>query len=72
MRVLTTSGTLTKYHLTTVTAYVLPHPEKALPSSVDIYLGTDRLYANKANLDYSTCPFTVSYAASDKEVWGEQ
>ena len=72
LRVLTTSGTLTKYHITSITAYVLPHPAEALPSSVGIYLGTDWLYANKAKLDYSTFPFAVSYAASEpSEVWGQ-
>jgi hypothetical protein len=70
LRVLT-SDSLTKYQLTTVMAYVLPLPAASPPSSVQIYLGVDWMYANKAKLDFSTCPFTISYEPAPQEVWGE-
>ena len=69
LRVLT-SDTMTKYHMTTVSAYVLPHPADAPPSSLQMYLGLDWMYSNKAKLDFSTCPFSVSYHPEPEEVWG--
>ena len=74
LRVPTSSGTKAKYHRTTVTAYVLPPPATGIevPSGVDVFLGTDWLYANKAVLDYSTIPFTVSYdAGASPDTWVE-
>jgi hypothetical protein len=65
LRILMSAETKPRYHTTTVTGYVLPPPAVpplASSTKVDAFLGTDWLYANKAKLDYSTFPFTISYA----------
>ena len=66
LRILMSSDTKPRYHTTTVTGYVLPPPAVPSPArttKVDVFLGLDWLYANKAKLDYSTYPFTISYDA---------
>ena len=64
VRVVTSqSPTLTKYRMTKVNAYVLPVAPDAARTGIDLFLGEDWMYANKAKLDYTTVPFTVSLHA---------
>jgi hypothetical protein len=63
LRILISHGTKPRYHMTTVTALVLPPlAAGSPPNDVDGYLGVDWQYANSTVLDFSKCPFEVSIA----------
>ena len=61
LRVLT-SGAKPRYHHTQLNAIVLPPPGQPVSAAqpVGVYLGTDWLHHNRAKLDFSSVPFSVS------------